>query len=197
MDKTTKFTSHVSWAVWEKPHSILTNALQRNRLDLLVEFLWSWIHCNWPQVCHLWKFQEHFLTFSWYLACGGFIFQFPLLSKCKCIRKLLTEAQEYSDEVTITDFPGGAECFEMCAKFCYGIAFTLSAHNLVEVCCGAKYLEMTEEMENGNLSFKLEVFLNSSILRSWKDAIICLQTCNAHMPWAEDLKVKKLLSKLL
>jgi hypothetical protein len=110
---------------------------------------------------------------------------------------LLAEAQEYSDEVTITDFPGGAECFEMCAKFCYGIAFTLSAHNLVEVCCGAKYLEMTEEMENGNLSFKLEVFLNSSILRSWKDAIICLQTCNAHMPWAEDLKVKNLLSKLL
>ncbi|KAH9565533.1 hypothetical protein CY35_04G083400 [Sphagnum magellanicum] len=132
------------------------------------------------------------LTSDITLDVNGHKFQlhkFPLLSKCKCIRKLLAEAQEYSDEVTITDFPGGAECFEMCAKFCYGIAFTLSAHNLVEVCCGAKYLEMTEEMENGNLSFKLEVFLNSSILRSWKDAIICLQTCNAHMPWAEDLKV--------
>ncbi len=118
--------------------------------------------------------------------------QFPFLSKCGCVSKLLAEAHNTNsddEEVVILDFPGGAESFEMCAKFCYGITFTLSAHNVVEVLCGAKYLEMTEDIEKGNLIFKLEVFLNSSILRGWKDSIICLQSCNAHMPRAEDLKV--------
>ncbi|CAK9262812.1 unnamed protein product [Sphagnum jensenii] len=118
--------------------------------------------------------------------------KFPFLSKCGCVSKLLAEAHNTNsddEEVVILDFPGGAESFEMCAKFCYGITFTLSAHNVVEVLCGAKYLEMTEDIEKGNLIFKLEVFLNSSILRGWKDSIICLQSCNAHMPRAEDLKV--------
>jgi hypothetical protein len=91
--------------------------------------------------------------------------------------------------VLIQDFPGGVGCFEMCAKYCYGITITLSPHNVGEVRCGAEYLQMTETTEKSNLIFKLEVFLNSSILRGWKDAIICLRSSKVHMPWAEDLKV--------
>lgn len=127
-------------------------------------------------------------SFNMYFWCGGW--QFPLLSKSECLNKIMKgEKGINKDEVVLPDFPGSAESFEMCAKFCYGITFTLSAHNVVEVLCGAKYLEMTEDIEKGNLIFKLEVFLNSSILRGWKDSIICLQSCNAHMPRAEDLKV--------
>jgi hypothetical protein len=116
--------------------------------------------------------------------------KFPLLAKWGCLNKLLAEAQDSGcEEVTISDFPGGAGCFEMCAKFCYGITITLSPHNVGEVRCGAEYLQMSETTEKGNLIYKLDVFLNSSILRGWKDTIICLQYSKAHMPWAEDIKV--------
>lgn len=27
-------------------------------------------------------------------------------------------------------FPGGAECFAICAKFCYGVVITINAHNV-------------------------------------------------------------------
>lgn len=94
-----------------------------------------------------------------------------------------------SEEVLIYDFPGGVECFEMCAKYCYGITITLSPHNVGEVRCGAEFLQMTEATEKSNMIYKLEVFLNSSILRGWKDAIICLRSSKPYMPWCEDLKI--------
>lgn len=34
-----------------------------------------------------------------------------------------------------------------------------------------------------------EVFLNSSIFRSWKDSIVVLQTTKSLLPWSEDLKI--------
>lgn len=77
----------------------------------------------------------------------------------------------------------------MCAKYCYGITITLSPHNVGEVRCGAEFLQMTEATEKSNMIYKLEVFLNSSILRGWKDAIICLRSSKPYMPWCEDLKV--------
>jgi hypothetical protein len=96
------------------------------------------------------------------------------LAKWGSLNKLIAAAHEAgSEEVLIQDFPGGVGCFEMCAKYCYGITITLSPHNVGEVRCGAEYLQMTETTEKSNLIFKLEVFLNSSILRGWKDAIIC------------------------
>jgi hypothetical protein len=116
--------------------------------------------------------------------------KFPLLAKWGCLNKLIAEAQEaQSEEVLINDFPGGIVCFEMCAKYCYGITITLSPHNVGEVRCGAEFLQMTETIEKSNLIFKLEVFLDSSILRGWKDAIICLRTSKVLLPWAEDLKI--------
>ncbi|CAA3021476.1 BTB POZ domain-containing NPY1 [Olea europaea subsp. europaea] len=77
----------------------------------------------------------------------------------------------------------------MCAKFCYGMTVTLNPYNVVSTRCAAEYLEMIEDAERGNLIFKIEVFLNSSVLRSWKDTIIVLQTCKSLLPWAENLKV--------
>lgn len=58
-----------------------------------------------------------------------------------------------------------------------------------EVRCGSEFLQMTEKIEKSNLIYKLEVFLNSSVLRGWKDAILCLRSSKAHIPWSEDLKV--------
>ncbi|KAK6922287.1 NPH3 domain [Dillenia turbinata] len=117
--------------------------------------------------------------------------KFPLLSKCLCLQRLCSETQESSQQqiVQLPDFPGGAEAFELCAKFCYGITITLSAYNIVSARCATEYLQMTEDVEKGNLIYKLEVFFNSCILRGWKDSIVTLQSTKALPLWAEDLGI--------
>lgn len=96
---------------------------------------------------------------------------------------------ESNEEIGIPDIPGGPAAFEICAKFCYGMTVTLNAYNVVAARCAAEYLEMHETVEKGNLIYKIEVFLSSSILRSWKDSIIVLQTTKSLLPWSEDLKL--------
>ncbi|KAL8130034.1 hypothetical protein V2J09_019189 [Rumex salicifolius] len=119
-----------------------------------------------------------------------YLHKFPLLSKSSRLQKLILKANENnSDEIELVDCPGGPKSFEICAKFCYGMAVTLNPYNVVAARCAAEYLEMIEDVERGNLIFKIEVFLNSSILRSWKDSIIVLQTTKSYLPWAEDLKI--------
>ncbi|PON99235.1 BTB/POZ domain-containing protein NPY [Trema orientale] len=119
-----------------------------------------------------------------------YLHKFPLLSKSSRLQKLVLKAtDENSDEINMADFPGGPKAFEICAKFCYGMTVTLNAYNVVAARCAAEYLEMTEDIDRGNLVFKIEVFLNSSILRTWKDSIIVLQTTKSLLPWSEDLKI--------
>ncbi|XP_019176736.1 PREDICTED: BTB/POZ domain-containing protein At1g67900 [Ipomoea nil] len=119
--------------------------------------------------------------------------KFPLLSKCLRLQRLCSESQSPESSqhqiVQLPDFPGGVEAFELCAKFCYGITVTLSAYNIVSARCAAEYLQMTEEVEKGNLIFKLEAFLNSCILQGWKDAIVTLQSTKAFALWSEDLGI--------
>ncbi|KAK6274190.1 PREDICTED: BTB/POZ domain-containing protein NPY1 [Theobroma cacao] len=119
-----------------------------------------------------------------------YLHKFPLLSKSNRLQKLVLKASEENcDEINMVDFPGGPKAFEICAKFCYGMTVTLNAYNVVAARCAAEYLEMTEDVDRGNLIFKIEVFLNSSIFRSWKDSIIVLQTTKSLIPWSENLKI--------
>ncbi|EPS69982.1 hypothetical protein M569_04781, partial [Genlisea aurea] len=120
-----------------------------------------------------------------------YLHKFPLLSKSNTFQRLLHKAAagEGSGEIELAGFPGGPKAFEMCAKFCYGITVTLNAYNVVAARCAAEYLEMTEEVDRGNLVLKIDVFLNSSVLRNWKDSIIVLQSTGSLLPWSEDLKV--------
>lgn len=106
------------------------------------------------------------------------------------MQKLISKVSEgSSDEIELNNFPGGPKAFEICAKFCYGMVVTLNPYNVVAARCGAEYLEMTEDIDRGNLIFKIEVFLNSSVFRSWKDSIIVLQTTKSLLPWSENLKI--------
>ncbi|EOY29330.1 Phototropic-responsive NPH3 family protein isoform 2 [Theobroma cacao] len=119
-----------------------------------------------------------------------YLHKFPLLSKSNRLQKLVLKASEENcDEINMVDFPGGPKAFEICSKFCYGMTVTLNAYNVVAARCAAEYLEMTEDVDRGNLIFKIEVFLNSSIFRSWKDSIIVLQTTKSLIPWSENLKI--------
>ncbi|KAL4376830.1 hypothetical protein GQ457_02G008300 [Hibiscus cannabinus] len=119
-----------------------------------------------------------------------YLHKFPLLSKSARLQKLVaTSNDENSEEIHIQEMPGGPAAFEICAKFCYGMTVTLNAYNVVAARCGAEYLEMYETIEKGNLIYKIDVFLNSSIFRSWKDSIIVLKTTKSLHPWCEKLKV--------
>ncbi|CAH8328406.1 unnamed protein product [Eruca vesicaria subsp. sativa] len=119
-----------------------------------------------------------------------YLHKFPLLSKSNRMQRLVSQAsEENTNEITILDIPGGHKAFEICAKFCYGMTVTLNAYNITSVRCAAEYLEMTEDVDRGNLIYKIEVFLNSGIFRSWKDSIIMLQTTKSLLPWSEDLKL--------
>ncbi|CAI9275126.1 unnamed protein product [Lactuca saligna] len=117
--------------------------------------------------------------------------KFPLLSKCVKLQRLCSENPE-SSHLQITqlhDIPGGSKAFELCAKFCYGITITISAYNIVSALCAAKYLQMTEDVEKGNLVHKLEVFFNSCILNGWKDCIVTLQTTKPFKLQSEELGI--------
>ncbi|KAL7601920.1 hypothetical protein Lser_V15G24558 [Lactuca serriola] len=119
-----------------------------------------------------------------------YLHKFPLLSKSGRLQKLVANTNGgIGDEIVIHDIPGGPAAFEICAKFCYGMTVTLNAYNVVTARCAADYLEMHETMEKGNLIYKIDVFLNSSIFRSWKDSIIVLQTTKSMMMLSEELKL--------
>ncbi|CAK9145830.1 unnamed protein product [Ilex paraguariensis] len=119
-----------------------------------------------------------------------YLHKFPLLSKSARLQKLVATTNEGNeDEVHIHDIPGGPAAFEICAKFCYGITVTLNAYNVIAARCAAEYLGMNETLEKGNLIYKVDVFLNFSIFRSWKDSIIVLQTTKLLLPLSEELKL--------
>ncbi|KAI4298548.1 hypothetical protein L6164_032095 [Bauhinia variegata] len=119
-----------------------------------------------------------------------YLHKFPLLSKSAHLHKLITSSNEENrDEVHISEIPGGTAAFEICAKFCYGMIVTLNAYNVIAARCAAEFLGMHETIEKGNLIYKIDVFLSSSIFRSWKDSIIVLQSSKSMSPLVEDLKV--------
>ncbi|PUZ47636.1 hypothetical protein GQ55_7G182000 [Panicum hallii var. hallii] len=111
--------------------------------------------------------------------------KFPLLSKCLLLQDLCAD----SDAVELPGFPGGAEAFEACAKFCYGIAVTVGAHNVVLLRCAAAHLGMTEAADRGNLGAKLDAFLASCLLRRWRDALAVLRATARHAAACEELGV--------
>ncbi|TVU29593.1 hypothetical protein EJB05_21167 [Eragrostis curvula] len=97
--------------------------------------------------------------------------------------------------VDLGDVPGGADSFELAARFCYGMAVDLTASNISGLRCAAEYLEMTEDLEEGNLIFKTEAFLSYVVLSSWRDSIVVLKSCEGLSPWAENLQIVRRCSE--
>uniref|UniRef100_A0A7N0VIH6 Uncharacterized protein n=1 Tax=Kalanchoe fedtschenkoi TaxID=63787 RepID=A0A7N0VIH6_KALFE len=125
---------------------------------------------------------------------GGVSFslhKFPLVSKSGHIRKLVAEAAD-PEEMCVIDIPGvpgGAEAFELAAKFCYGINFDLGTENIALLRCVAEYLEMTEEYGAGNLLERTETYLNEVVLKSLASAVSVLHLSESLLPMAEKVKL--------
>jgi len=120
--------------------------------------------------------------------------KFPLLSRSGRLERLIEEFSDDEEEgcvIQLHDIPGGPNAFELAAKFCYGVKVELTGTNVVILRCAAEYLEMTEEYGEGNLISQTEIFLNQVVLRSWKDSIKALQSCEVVLPHAEALQIVK------
>ncbi|XP_041024777.1 BTB/POZ domain-containing protein At5g66560 [Juglans microcarpa x Juglans regia] len=139
--------------------------------------------------------------------------RFPLMSKSQYLHQLIieqemkTERREETDRngggevegneieevqcyITLPpDFPGGSEAFEMAAKFCYGVKIDLNASNVAPLRCAGEVLEMTEEYSEDNLISKTERLLSQSVLKSLKDSVRALKSCEKVMPSAEALGI--------
>lgn len=100
-------------------------------------------------------------------------------------------------KIQIENFPGGAEIFELVVKFCYGWKVDLTAANIAPAYCAAHFLEMSDDLEQGNLISKAETFLSFILLTSWKDIFQILKSCEAISSWAKELQVLKRCSEAI
>ncbi|XP_057960400.1 BTB/POZ domain-containing protein SR1IP1 [Malania oleifera] len=116
--------------------------------------------------------------------------KFPLVSKCGRIRKLVSESGNGDYPVIeIPNVPGGAEAFELAAKFCYGINFEISTENIAVLRCVAEYLEMIEDYAVGNLVARTEAYLNEVALKSLAGSVSILHHSENLLPIAEKVKL--------
>ncbi|KAK3032905.1 hypothetical protein RJ639_034953 [Escallonia herrerae] len=116
--------------------------------------------------------------------------KFPLVSKCGYIRKLVSESTDADlSVIEIPDIPGGAEAFELAAKFCYGINFEIGTENIAMLRCVAEYLEMTEDYAVGNLVGRTEAYLNEVALKNLAGAISILHSSEDLLPVADKIKL--------
>lgn len=120
-----------------------------------------------------------------------FCHQYPLLSRCGYLEQIDLHPSISKDgyELKLQNFPGGAETFEIVVKFCYGHPVSLNPRNTAPLRCAAEFLDMTKEVEDGNLISKNESFLTFVVFSSWKDSITVLKSCQTLSPWAENLQI--------
>ncbi|XP_078180399.1 BTB/POZ domain-containing protein At3g50840-like [Carex rostrata] len=90
--------------------------------------------------------------------------------------------------ISLPNFPGGPEIFEIAAKFCYGVKIDMTSSNSIPLHCAAHYLEMTEEFSSQNLLSRTDRFLSQSVFRNLKDSLKALKSCEGEiLPLAEQL----------
>ncbi|KAL6978787.1 hypothetical protein U1Q18_020456 [Sarracenia purpurea var. burkii] len=115
---------------------------------------------------------------------------FPLVSRSGRIRKLVAERRDSDiSRIDLLSLPGGAESFELAAKFCYGVNFEITSANVAQLCCVSDYLEMTEEFSKNNLSSRAEEYLDSIVCKNLEMCVEVLQQCENLLPLADELKI--------
>lgn len=113
--------------------------------------------------------------------------KFPLVSRSGRIRKLLSEAKVL--RVSLQNVPGGAEAFELAAKFCYGINIDFTLSNVAMLRCTSHYLEMTEEFAEKNLETRVEAYLKETVLPNTSSTISVLHSCETLLPISEEINL--------
>ncbi|EEF49813.1 protein binding protein, putative [Ricinus communis] len=136
---------------------------------------------------------------------GDSVFQLhklPMVSRSGFLNRLVFQRRSYGEKnnvpkIQIDNFPGGAEIFEIVVKFCYGWNVDLTAANIAPAYCAAHFLEMSDDLEQGNLISKTETFLSFILLSSWKDIFQIFKSCEAISSWAKKLHILKRCSEAI
>ncbi|KAL3616251.1 ATPase of 26S proteasome regulatory subunit 4 [Castilleja foliolosa] len=116
--------------------------------------------------------------------------KFMLVAKSNHIRKLILDSKEADlSRINLSDIPGGPEIFEKAAKFCYGVNFEITVHNVAALRCAAEYLQMTDKYCENNLAGRTEDFLSQVALTTLSGALVVLKSCEDLLPMAEDLRI--------
>ncbi|XP_009414870.2 BTB/POZ domain-containing protein At1g03010 isoform X1 [Musa acuminata AAA Group] len=116
--------------------------------------------------------------------------KFPLVSRSGRIRKLISDAKNSKvTRINLHGTPGGAEAFEIAAKFCYGINTELNPSNVAMLRCAAHYLEMTEEFAEKNLELRTEIYLKEAVIPNIINSITVLHHCESLLPVAEEINL--------
>ncbi|KAF8090367.1 hypothetical protein N665_0478s0027 [Sinapis alba] len=132
--------------------------------------------------------------------------KFLVMSKSRKLHQLITEQEEsekkrkrheqeegesYTPHISLENFPGGPEIFEMVVKICYGVKVNLSASTAVLLRCAAEELEMTEEYSPNNLISKTENFLSHSVFSNRQETLTALKACESVSSLAESIGITK------
>ncbi|CAN6286701.1 unnamed protein product [Urochloa humidicola] len=103
--------------------------------------------------------------------------------------EVVLEEDEEADahRIRLPDFPGGAEAFELAAKFCYGVKLDLTPSTAAPLRCAAERLGMSDDHSDDNLVSRADRFISQTVLRNPRDAIRALKSCEGLLPLADDL----------
>ncbi|XP_074583353.1 BTB/POZ domain-containing protein At3g08570-like [Curcuma longa] len=116
--------------------------------------------------------------------------KFPLVSRSGKIWKMVVESREPDlSRLELQEVPGGAEAFELAAKFCYGTNLEITASNVAQLRCVAEYLEMTEQYQECNLIVRAEAFLNEVVFQSLEKSLEVLSACNGLFPIVDEVGI--------
>ncbi|KAK9726523.1 hypothetical protein RND81_05G221200 [Saponaria officinalis] len=116
--------------------------------------------------------------------------KFPLVSRSGRMRKIVADYRDSDiSKVELLNLPGGAETFELAAKFCYGINFEITPANVAQLCCVSEYLEMTDDYSKDNLGSRAEEYLDSVVCKNLELCLQVLKQCENLLPLADELKV--------
>ncbi|TYH11173.1 hypothetical protein ES288_A07G236900v1 [Gossypium darwinii] len=143
------------------------------------------------QSCNEWIFRDVPSDITIEVNGGTFaLHKFPLVSRSGRIRKLVAEHRDSDiSRVELMNLPGGAESFELAAKFCYGINFEITSLNVAQLCCVSDNLEMTEEFSKDNLHLHAEQYLESIVYKNLEMCVEVLQQCENLLPHANELNI--------
>ncbi|KAL0460378.1 UNVERIFIED_CONTAM: Root phototropism protein 2 [Sesamum latifolium] len=156
-----------------------------NRLSLAMERTGQWVFSQEIPTDVIVEVGKPTFPFT---SCG--LWQFMLVAKSNHIRKLILDSKEADlTRIDLSDIPGGPEIFEKAAKFCYGVNFEITVHNVAALRCAAEYLQMTDKYCDNNLAGRTEDFLSQVALTSLSGALVVLKSCEDLLPMAEDLKI--------
>ncbi|KAL6651813.1 hypothetical protein ACP70R_010738 [Stipagrostis hirtigluma subsp. patula] len=109
--------------------------------------------------------------------------------------KMKASSRKEALSVKLADFPGGADGFELVARFCYNNGrVPLCPSNLPLLHCAAVFLEMTEEVCACNLLAQAEAFVNGLYYWTWADVLTAVKSCE---PFAAAADASGLLERFI